>query len=468
MSTDGRTYYARSNPGKVEAFSFDSATLEFGPAALFTLPGSYDSGYPGLDRIALDHEGGRLYVADHNRLGVFDARTGLALPDIPSPFLQPTAICFRSARDRDGDGLIDELEVVHGTDPEDPDTDGDGLLDGFEVKYAFDPLVPGEAIADSDADGSDNLSEQQARSNPIDADTDDDGLSDGIEVSSGSNPLDPDSDHDGVRDAVDDCRTRANTSQADVVHPNGIGDACDDPDHDGVPDVPDNCADVPNPNQANADSDATGDLCDPCTDPDADGLGTPGLPATTCPLDNCALVANPGQQDGDQDDAGDACDDCPEISNSDQADGDRDGIGDVCDGCPHVINRHAFDAIIDGGFESGNLSNWIRSGNWLLNQGTLNPPGPAGNSTPISGSFDTFAVPLGIGIDRLGQLISVPQNIRRATLSWSDRVFNYATAYVDPGQEFRVKLFFNPGTDVEVYSTRPGDPLLQRAQLTLV
>ena len=96
-----------------------------------------------------------------------------------------------------------------------------------------------------------------------------------------------------------------------------------------------------------------------------------------------------------------------------------------------------------------------------MNQGTLNPPGPAGNSTPISGSFDTFAVPLGIGIDRLGQLISVPQNIRRATLSWSDRVFNYATAYVDPGQEFRVKLFFNPGTDVEVYSTRPGDPLLQ-------
>jgi hypothetical protein len=38
------------------------------------------------------------------------------------------------AGDADADGLTDEEEATHGTDPNNPDTDGDALLDGWEVK----------------------------------------------------------------------------------------------------------------------------------------------------------------------------------------------------------------------------------------------------------------------------------------------------------------------------------------------
>ncbi|MDP7112877.1 MAG: hypothetical protein QGH45_12985 [Myxococcota bacterium] len=42
--------------------------------------------------------------------------------------------------DPDGDGLTNDEEVQHGTDPDDPDTDGDGYDDGDEVHGASDPL----------------------------------------------------------------------------------------------------------------------------------------------------------------------------------------------------------------------------------------------------------------------------------------------------------------------------------------
>jgi hypothetical protein len=156
---------------------------------------------------------------------------------------------------------IDETRL--GTDPNDPDTDDDGLLDGFEHQYGFNPLIPGEQTQDPDADGLDNLGEQQARTDPTDPDTDDDGLTDGQEVHvTGTDPRDPDTDDDGILDPNDNCPTRANPNQADNVHENGIGDACDDPDHDNVFDATDNCVDTPNANQANADGDVAGDACD--------------------------------------------------------------------------------------------------------------------------------------------------------------------------------------------------------------
>lgn len=44
--------------------------------------------------------------------------------------------------DSDSDGLTDPEEVLHGTDPNDPDTDGDGVNDGDEVDAGTDPLNP--------------------------------------------------------------------------------------------------------------------------------------------------------------------------------------------------------------------------------------------------------------------------------------------------------------------------------------
>ncbi len=125
---------------------------------------------------------------------------------------------------------------------------------------------------------------------------------------------------------------------------NGEGD----PDRDDVCAPWDNCPGTPNNDQFDADHDGVGDACDPCTDPDGDGFGNPGLPAGTCPTDNCPWVSNADQADADGDGIGDACDDCPAEANADQLDSDGDGLGDACDNCPTVANASQFDSDGDG------------------------------------------------------------------------------------------------------------------------
>jgi|CXWL01.1.fsa_nt_gi hypothetical protein len=83
---------------------------------------------------------------------------------------------------------------------------------------------------------------------------------------------------------------------------------CTDPDTDGDGVICiDNCPATFNPDQADSDSDGIGDVCDDCVDPDSDGFGSPGFPATLCVLDNCPLTPNAGQEDTDNDGIGDAC-----------------------------------------------------------------------------------------------------------------------------------------------------------------
>jgi M6 family metalloprotease-like protein len=103
-----------------------------------------------------------------------------------------------------------------------------------------------------------------------------------------------DKDGDGIVDSLDNCPSIPNPDQADG-------------DHDGAGDLCDNCPSTPNSNQADIDHDGIGDACDNCVDPDHDGYGSPGYPATTCQIDNCPNVFNPDQRDSNHDGVGDAC-----------------------------------------------------------------------------------------------------------------------------------------------------------------
>jgi outer membrane protein assembly factor BamB len=110
------------------------------------------------------------------------------------------------AVDADGDGLLDDLEILGCTNPNDADTDDDGILDGVE---------------DENHDGY----MDQGETDPCNIDSDGDGIQDGTElgVTAGhptdtggvfipdanggittTDPLDPDSDGDGFTDGQED------------------------------------------------------------------------------------------------------------------------------------------------------------------------------------------------------------------------------------------------------------------------
>ncbi|KYF54673.1 hypothetical protein BE08_20070, partial [Sorangium cellulosum] len=179
--------------------------------------------------------------------------------------------------DTDGDGLVDEIEVLIGTDPEDADSDDDGVLDGQEPNYSDDHDGDGLINAldpDSDGDGlfdgtelglpCDNAAtdagaesciadaDPETTTNPLDPDTDDGGVSDGAE----------DANHNG---AVDEGETDPNAPDDDVVAGDRDGDGLSDAIEEMLGSDPDD-----------ADSDDDGALdgqeVDPGADTDGDGL----------------------------------------------------------------------------------------------------------------------------------------------------------------------------------------------------
>jgi hypothetical protein len=120
--------------------------------------------------------------------------------------------------------------------------------------------------------------------------------------------------------------------------------------------------------------------------------------------------------------------------------------------------------IANGDFETGDTSGWTLTtagGVWSINDGTLDPLGPALPLPSIEGAFDLVSHQGGGNLNRAMQTIIVPLDVREATLTWSDRVRSY-TAFLDPGQEYRVVIRAPDFTLLfEVFSTNAGDAALQ-------
>ncbi len=97
-----------------------------------------------------------------------------------------------SSDDYDNDGLSNADEIIHGTDPANPDSDYDGMPDGWEVTYKppLNPTNSFDGALDSDSDGLLNSNEFFYGCNPTNADTDVDGLPDGWEIDNSLDPLD--------------------------------------------------------------------------------------------------------------------------------------------------------------------------------------------------------------------------------------------------------------------------------------
>lgn len=112
--------------------------------------------------------------------------------------------------DDDEDGVLNFLEEMYHTDPQNPDTDGDGLTDYEEMAVTgTDPTLAdtdgngtSDGEEDLDGDGLTNFQElHEYNTNPIAIDSDGDGISDGEEVNTyHTDPNNTNTDGDGRDD----------------------------------------------------------------------------------------------------------------------------------------------------------------------------------------------------------------------------------------------------------------------------
>lgn len=111
-------------------------------------------------------------------------------------------------KDNDGDGLLNYMENIYGTDPNGADTDKDELNDYYEINFTYtDPLAAdsdSNGILDGDEDFDmdllTNKEEEALSSDPHSKDTDDDGLWDKDEAEAGTDIWMKDTDSDGIFD----------------------------------------------------------------------------------------------------------------------------------------------------------------------------------------------------------------------------------------------------------------------------
>lgn len=163
--------------------------------------------------------------------------------------------------DRDHDGAGDACDTCPDIVSSQLDADYDGVGDACDNCM----LVPNPSQANADGDGRGDACDNcpNVFNNQADADQDGDGdaCDNCLHV---YNPTQADGDGDLFGDLCDNCPAIANADQADIVHPDGIGDACEDSDQDGFVDAVDSCPFVSSSDQTDSDGDGVGDVCDVC------------------------------------------------------------------------------------------------------------------------------------------------------------------------------------------------------------
>ncbi len=130
-----------------------------------------------------------------------------------------------------------------------------------------------------------------------------------------------------------------------------------------------------------------------------------------------------------------------------------------------LLEAAATNQLANGGFEMGDFTSWTRSetgfGRFEINDGTVDPVGPETTTPPFAGSYSAFNTSPAPGFRSISQAVYLTPDLTAATLHWTDRIRNHHTAFVEGQQEFAVQVLdSNLQLLEELYSTDPGDPLL--------
>ena len=128
-----------------------------------------------------------------------------------------------------------------------------------------------------------------------------------------------------------------------------------------------------------------------------------------------------------------------------------------------VPSGAAEDMIVNGGFETGDFSGWVRTNtggdDFVINDGSVDScDGPL---PPFEGNYSTVSRPGGPGYYTIYQDVSIPAGTTSATLRWTDRIRNHGNPFEHLYQEFNVEIR-NTADQVlsTAFTTNPGDPLL--------
>jgi gliding motility-associated-like protein/uncharacterized repeat protein (TIGR01451 family) len=257
-----------------------------------------------------------------------------------------------STNDCDNDGLDNAGEILAGTDNTNPDTDGDGELDGIEVIFGSDPLNPCSpnpfAIASNDCDndgltngeeevGGDGIANNGDETDPMNPDTDGDGWNDGEEVL-------------GIDDLATANLTTGTSNPLDPCDPSVDALATNDCDLDGLDNAGEILAGTDN---TNPDTDGDGFL-------DGEEVDAGSDPLDPCSPSNVALATSDCDNDGlmaDEElvigtDPGDADTDDDGINDGDEVNGNTDPLN-PCD--PNVDALSTNDCDNDGLDNAGEI-----------------------------------------------------------------------------------------------------------------